>query len=508
MGEDSMDADDLGKTGCYDEVLHLLQSADYSDEYICRRFNLDRPEEFELDRKKREPLSSLESAADILLTLFLAGEPVSLETARKFLGAKEVTLLAGMGLLVLDSDAHRCYASVALYPVGDIYIASDRWSNPDGSQLAGPQDTVYPAFIPNTRLFLRHLPERPGGKYLDLCAGTGIAALMAARHGADQAFSGDISDRSTRFAEFNRRLNAISNAQMVTSDLYRSFEGDHFDVISAHPPYVPTIQPKWIFFSGGKDGEEITRRIIEGLPRYLNDGGIFMCLTMGGDRIDQPFEDRIRAWLGSSEREFDVAFLARREIDPLEFALRANRETIRSREESELWVQQIKNLRIASLAYGFICIQRRAGAHRTFTIRRRPSPKTSRAPWEWLLKWETEACSDRLTRRILDSPLHASQAAEFEVLHKLDQGAWNPSSYKLHIDYPFDMECAAQPWMAHLISLCDGKATGREVFRILIENNALPKTTPEHEFARAAASLISGGFVEVEEFRFPPPSGI
>jgi hypothetical protein len=228
-----------------------------------------------------------------------------------------------------------------------------------------------------------------------------------------------------------------------------------------------------------------------------------MALTMGTDRVDRPFEHRIREWLGAGEKEFDVAFLVRKEMDPHEFALRANRETVRSREESDLWSQLFKSLNIKSLVYGFICIQRRSGSQRTFTVRRQVSPSSTRAPWEWLLSWESAASGDGPAQLILDSPLQASQQTEFVVLHHLEQGLWNPSSYKLRTEYPFNMECNAKPWMAHLISLCDGKATGREVMRTLIENEALPKGTPVGEFARATASMISGGFVEIEGFRPP-----
>jgi len=433
----------------------------------------------------------------------LAGEKVPLETALKLAGAESIALLEGMELLVLKPERKECYGTVALYPVEGLYIASDRWNNPDGSPLSGPQDTVYPAFIPNTRLFLRNLPVRPGSKFLDLCAGTGIGALMAAKAGAGHARAGDISERSTRFAEFNRRLNGVLNADAVTSDLYESFQGQRFDIISAHPPYVPTLQPKWIFFSGGRDGEAITRRIIEGLPDHLNDGGIFFCLTMGGDHVDRPFECRVREWLGVRGGEFDVAFLVRREIDPQEFALRANRDTIRSREESELWGRLFQELRVASLAYGFLCIQRRAGARNTFTVRRRAALGAPRSPWEWLLRLETAMAEDEMSRLFLESALHAPQQTEFEVRHRLATGQWHPLSYRLRIPRPFDMECDAQPWMAHLISLCNGKLTGRDIFHVLLQNEALPASTREREFARAAAGLISGGFVEVEGFRPP-----
>jgi SAM-dependent methyltransferase len=498
-----VDAGILGRTGRFSELLDLLRSANYSDEFICRRYQLDRSESFELDRKKRAPIPIPASTADVLVTLFLAGEALELKTALSLFGSEKIILLEEMGLLRCEPGAGNCYATVALYPVEELYIASDRWSSPDDTQFSSPEDIVYPAFIPNTRIFLHHLPRRSGGRFLDLCGGTGVAALLAARNGAEQAWSGDISERCTRFAEFNRQLNGISSFQAISSDLYQSFENCRFDLISAHPPYVPTLQPKWIFFSGGRDGEEITRRIVEGLPDHLNDNGVFMALTMGTDRIDRPFESRIREWLGESEKEFDVAFIARKDIDPQEFALRANRGSIRTREETELWSQLFKNLGITSLAYGFICIRRRAAAQKAFTIRRQAPLSGLRSPWEWLMNWESAVCAGGLEQLILDSPLHASQKTEFVVLHHLDKSLWNPSAYKLRIDYPFNMECDAQPWMAHMISLCDGKATGREVMRTLIENESLPKTLSAAEFARASASLVSGGFIEVEGFRLP-----
>ncbi len=496
------DLNDFGRSARFDEVLQLLRSADYSDSYICRRHHLEHAEDFALDRKSRAPLPGLESAADVLLQLFLAGEPSDAESLFGLLGADIVQLLESMGLLK-QTAAGDYFSPVSLYPVADLYIASDRWSNPDASEFSEPADIVYPAFIPNTRLFLKHLPERQGARFLDLCAGTGVAALAAARKGAAYAWSGDIADRSTRFAEFNRKLNGINNFQAVTSDIYQNFAELRFDLICAHPPYVPSLQPRWVFFSGGTDGEEITQRIVQGLPNHLEDGGMFYALTMGSDRADAPLEQRIREWLGDRQSEFDIAFLVRKELDPLDFALKAHRDTIRTREESERWKELFSRLRITSLNYGFLCIQRRSSAARTFTIRRRASRLIARTPWEWLLRWETEASGDHLADLLMKTPLHASRRTSFEVLHRLAQGSWNPVSYQLKLQYPFDVECTAQPWMAHLLSLCNGISTGRDVLRILVQNGVFPESIEEKAFAEAISALISGGFIEVDGYRPP-----
>jgi len=498
-----MQIDDLGRSGRFAELREFLRSAGYTEEFLRARFQLERAEQFELDREKRAPLPEAVSAADVLTALFLAGEFASLAEAERLMGRHGVDLLSGMGLLAIDAAGSRCHASVALYPVADLHIASDRWSNPDDALFEAPNDTVYPAFIPNTRLFLEHVPLGACGGFLDLCAGTGIAAIMAAGQGAREAWAGDIAERCTRFAEFNGRLNGVANFRAATSDLYGSLAS--FDRIVAHPPYVPALQPKWIFFSGGEDGEQITRRIVEGLPAHLNDGGVFVALTMGTDRSEAPFEGRIREWLGERGGEFDIALIVRRILDPYDFAARANPQTGGSREESAAWKKLFGRLGVESLVYGLVAIQRRSGARRTFTVRRQASPGGRRAPWEWLLAWEG-ALQEGGPRLILDRPLHRGGDAEFQVRHRLEGGTWKPQRYTLRTEWPFHMECDAHPWMANLISLCDGRATGRELLRVLVENEVLPGATPEEEFARAAVGLVSGGFIEVEGFR-PPRAG-
>jgi methylase of polypeptide subunit release factors len=496
-----MTIEDLGRAARFEETLCLLKSAGYNDDFIRSRFGLAHAEDFETDRARRSPLPQAESPGDVLLALFLAGEYVPAETARHFLGDTGVALLAGMGLLNEPSSAQRLSATVALYPVEEIYIASDRWSHPGGEAFNAPDDLVYPAFVPNTRAFLRHLPEHPG-RFLDLCAGTGAGALVAAARGAEEAWSADITARCTAFATFNQRLNGLQQVRPVTSDLYGSLQGRRFDFIAAHPPYVPTLKPKWIFFSGGQDGEEITRRIVAELPDHLEEEGIFLALTMGGDRIAQPFEHRVREWLGPRDGDFDVAVIVLKELDPLDFAHRANRQAVRSAEERDAWGKFFEERRITALVYGFIFVRRRAGTRPVFTVRRQAA-SGSRAPWEWLLEWEGTRLTERAAAFILDSPLHASRKAEFLIVHHLGDGSWTPASYTLTIDRPFSTSCAADPWMAHMLSLCDGRLTGREILRVLQRNEVLPVSTPQREFASAAASLVSGGFLEVEGFRPP-----
>ena len=76
----------------------------------------------------------------------------------------------------------------------------------------------------------------PGVSVLDLCAGSGLLALVAARRGATAAV--DVSRR----AVLSVRLNAALNGVKVTAlrgDLFAPVAGRRFDVIVSNPPYLP-----------------------------------------------------------------------------------------------------------------------------------------------------------------------------------------------------------------------------------------------------------------------------
>src|SRR6185369_4257091 len=130
---------------------------------------------------------------------------------------------------------------------------------------------VFPAIYAGTLRFLRLLPQGRDLETLDLCGGSGIGALHFSRT-VRAAATADITERAALFAEFNARLNEAAVSSFC-GDLYSPLSGRKFDVISAHPPFVPATGQNMVYRDGGNTGEEITRRIVEGLPTHLRAGG-------------------------------------------------------------------------------------------------------------------------------------------------------------------------------------------------------------------------------------------
>ena len=170
-----------------------------------------------------------------------------------------------------------------------------------------------------TEQYLEVVPDAPGGRVLELCAGTGVAALRAARRGAAEAWATDIAPRCVEFIRFNARLNDVADrVRAVESDAWAALGGETFDLVVAHPPYVPALAHRFDFRDGGADGEQVARRIVEGLGAHLRSGGRYVMRAALSDRRGAPITTRMREWLGTAEDQFDVVVVEHGEYGPME----------------------------------------------------------------------------------------------------------------------------------------------------------------------------------------------
>jgi len=118
----------------------------------------------------------------------------------------------------------------------------------------------------------------PGASVLDLCTGSGMLAVMAARHGAGEVVAVDIS----RAAMVSVALNAFVNrvrVRAVHGDLFEPVHGRRFDLIVSNPPYLPgdvdALPRRGLARAteGGRDGRAFLDRICREAGGHLTRGG-------------------------------------------------------------------------------------------------------------------------------------------------------------------------------------------------------------------------------------------
>jgi len=485
----------LGTPEEFSRLRDFLVRARYSGPEICARLGIGTIHDFRSVAEGRPLVPELDDPQALLLRLFLDAMPVEWSEVRSLLPPHDVAILEALELLHTPDDG-RCCGTVLLYPTESLFIVSDRNQDPDACAVRPPPDVVYPAITRNTQRFMSILPRTPCDSFLDLCSGTGVAALAAARV-AREAWAVDITERATRFARFNAQLNQIDNVNAVQGDLYEPVAGRTFDRIVAHPPYMPALRQEYAYRDGGEDGEQITRRIVVGLPDHLRPGGRFYCNCLATDRAGAPIEVRLREMLGATAGEFDIAVGQLQTFEPTGYYSRLAAERNGRFAEVEDWHRLFKRLQVEELVFCTVVLQRRNSARSVFTNRRQMGEKTGAAELEWLLTWETELAEDsEAPFGLIDARPVANPRAELRLVHRIEAGEWVTAKCWVATDLPFALEASCPVWMAAFLARCDGTRTVREHLQQLKDLGVVPEGAAEGEFVAMVRNFVGAGLLE------------
>jgi HemK-related putative methylase len=125
--------------------------------------------------------------------------------------------------------------------------------------------------------FCRHLNARRGERMLEIGAGLGLAAVLAARAGA-HVVATDVVAAAVETTRLNAALNGVS-VDARLGDCYAPVAGERFDLVCSNPPQMPTPPGRErddaaaAADNGGIDGWEVLDRIIAGAPAHLGSDG-------------------------------------------------------------------------------------------------------------------------------------------------------------------------------------------------------------------------------------------
>lgn len=133
---------------------------------------------------------------------------------------------------------------------------------------------------------LGRTPLPPGARVLEVCTGTGVLAIAAARAGAAEVTAVDISRRAVWAARLNARFRRLP-VRVLHGDLFGPVTGRRFDVVLVNPPYVagraerPGPHDRARSWDGGLNGRRLVDRICAEVPAVLAPGGWLLMVHSG-----------------------------------------------------------------------------------------------------------------------------------------------------------------------------------------------------------------------------------
>jgi SAM-dependent methyltransferase len=392
---------------------------------------------------------------DTLVRLFLMGMAVDAAAATAALTDIGLDTCVCAGLLVAENG--RVRAALELLPYRSLVLAFD-WPPKGGAAM--PAD--YVMGVGSSSLTLANATIRRRSRAtLDLGAGCGFQALLAAEH-SDEVAAVDLNPRAVCLADFNARLNDLPHVECLQGSFFEPVAGRRFDLVVSNPPFVISPESRYIYRDSGLGGDEVIRDIVRQVPAFLHDGGYCQILCNWAEQTGEDWRERLGAWF--EDCGCDAWVMRSDTLEPAAYAAKWIRHTERDSPEQfaerhRRWVDYYQANGIEAISGGVISMRRREAGVNWF--RADEAPKSMLGPIGAMLVRGFELRdfleSVRDDRLLLDQCLVACEDLCLQQRLKPAAGGWLLSEAEVYLDRGLAYRGNIDAYTAELIGQCDGR---------------------------------------------------
>jgi SAM-dependent methyltransferase len=289
--------------------------------------------------------------------------------------APVVSLLV-LGDRVAPADAQRALAPLALEdlieaglldPDGDALRSPFRVATHDGLLLlgdgGGQQARDHVSALTGPSMLTSWLTPRDQRRsMLDLGTGSGVQALLAARH-CEHVIGVDVNPQALGFARLNAQLNGAENVEWRSGSWLEPVASERFDLIVTNPPYVISPDSELTYRDSGMAPGELVAQLCHEIPAHLEDGGVAVILCQWPHASEEDWDEAPRAWTHSSG--CDVVAVRFKTSDPLDHAVGWNAPPVRALAPAEFkrtvarWYRYCAQTGTGAISFGAIVLRRR-----------------------------------------------------------------------------------------------------------------------------------------------------
>jgi hypothetical protein len=117
---------------------------------------------------------------------------------------------------------------------------------------------------------------------------------------------------------------------------------------------------------------------------------------------------------------------------------------------------------------------------------------------EWLMDWHKLLMTSGYEGMLLESKPALSSECTMQVISKVHEGRFRMTEITVHCESPFRSFFRCDPWLAQVVSECDGVRTWREHFEQAKRTGMAPPSVPIGEFAELLGRLVASGILRIQ----------
>ena len=332
-------------------------------------------------------------------------------------------------------------------------------------------------------------PRDVVGATLDLGTGAGIQALLVEDH-STRVVATDSNPRATAYT----RLAAVLNGAAIetrTGDLLEPVAGELFDLVVSNPPFVISPGRRYTYRDAGYDGDEVCRRLVQGIPPLLAPGGHAVLLVNWLHLAGQDGDARVASWFDGTGCD---GWVVQRELaEPEEYVtawLRDTDESAFDRRYDE-WVDALAG--VDAVAFGVLALHRRTDGLSPRVVVEEVDQPTAPA-------WGQEVTAHFARRGLLEGNLLEARLRLRDDV-RLHQAAsrtpdgWVADTQLLQQEAGLRWSGSIDLYGATLLAACDGGQTLGNLLEVLAVSAGLTTGEAAEQVLPVLRELIGKGFL-------------
>jgi hypothetical protein len=432
---------------------------------LLRQAGFGRPRHFALvgspgGAPPADVLADLDRPEDARLAMLLAffrdGESTTRAEAERAIAPLTIDDLIDASVAAPDGSGLR--ARIKLTSISGLILAGDTrrdWGKPNFvTGLSPPGKAVAYATV-----------RRPAATALDVGTGSGVQALLAARH-AERVIGVDINSHALWLARFNEQLNGVANATWVEGDWFEPARGERFDLVVANPPVTISPDNAVLARDSAIGGAELSRQVVREAAAHLVDGG-FATVLCNWTHQEGSWDATPREWVAGLGCDAVVVNFGSQ--DPLAYAMsnvldRPGLDPDVTADTIKRWTEHYTRNGIERIALGVVVLRRRAAGSpwiQAFQADGAPSGPAGDQLERMFAGGDFVASPSGAAhlRALLSTPWRLVERHRLEQTLVHDDGAYTAGAAVLRQEPGLQLPARVDPRVVPLIAAFDGRRT-------------------------------------------------